>query len=249
MSSPFPTRSALHQASATSKPARGRGVLRQTVQVVGELLITIGVVLLLYVFWQLYWTTFEVQGGMTERIEQFQAETDAPQEVTDLRETGDPPEVGPVIHDQVFGVLHVPKWGMEIPIAQGTTPDVLNNGDAGHYPDTQMPGEIGNFAIAGHRRTYGNNFRRVDIMEPGDPIVVETAQAYLVYRVTGHRIVLPSDTEVILPVPDEPGAVPTTRIMTMTTCHPEFGNSHRYILWSEMEYWVPKEDGRPDVLG
>ncbi len=248
MSLPYPSRAQLRETPPPRSASRERGVLRMIVQVFGELLITVGVILLLYVFWQLYWTTFEVQGGMTERIEHFQAENEGKQEYTEVRRTDDPPEVGPVAYGEVFGVLHVKKWGMEIPIAQGTTPEVLNNGDAGHYPETQMPGELGNFAIAGHRRTYGNNFRRVDIMEPGDPIVVETDKAYMVYTVTGHRIVLPSETGVILPVPDEPGVVPTERIMTMTTCHPEFGNSHRYILWSKMEYWVSKEDGRPAIL-
>lgn len=245
MTSTFPTRAQRHHPSPR-RPAMS--FARLTVQIIGELLLTVGTVLLLYVFWQLWWTTFEVQGGMRERIESFQQASPTVEEYVEIRRTDDPPTVPPVPHGEVFGVLHVLKWDMQIPIAQGTTPDVLNNGDAGHYVDTQMPGEIGNFAIAGHRRTYGNNFRRVDIMEEGDPIVVETDQAWLVYEVTGHDIVLPSATDVILPVPNEPGVVPTERIMTMTTCHPEFGNSHRYILWSKMAYWVPKDQGIPEVL-
>ena len=219
-------------------------------QVVGELLMTVGTVLLLFVVWQLYWTSYEVEGPTRERIQAFQQEFPAGEEsaCSATQRTDDPPLIPEPQYMETFGVLHVPKWGMEIPILQGTTREVLNGGNAGHYEYSQLPGQVGNFALAGHRRTYGNNFRRVDIMEPGDPIVVETSDAWMVYEVTDHEIVLPHQTEVILPVPNEPGVQATRRIMTMTTCHPEFGNAERYILRSEMKYWVPKSEGTPQVL-
>ena len=235
--------------SPPPEQSRGVGFVRGFLLVLGDLLITIGLVLLLYVVWQLWWTTVEVQGGMSERIVEFQDMHPAVETVTEERRTDDPPTVGEVAYGEVFGVLHVPKWEwMEIPIVQGTTPEILDLGNAGHYVDTQMPGEIGNFALAGHRRTYGNNFRRVDILYAGDPIVVETADAWMVYEVTDSAIVWPHQTEVLLPTPNEPGVAPTKRIMTMTTCHPEFGNSERFIVWSEMMYWVPKDAGVPKVL-
>lgn len=247
MSSPYPSRAAA-RASRQKPPRRSAG--RVFLQILGELLLTIGIVLLLYVFWQLQWTTMQVQGGMHERVAEFQLQHPSTPEpsCSATQRTDDPPEVSEPSYGEVFGVLHVKKWGMQIPIAQGTGNDVIDNGDAGHYEYSQLPGQIGNFAIAGHRRSYGNNFRRVDIMQPGDPIVVETDSAWLVYEVTDHEIVLPTQTEVILPVPNEPGVAPTQRIMTMTTCHPEFGNTHRFILRSEMKYWVPKDEGMPQVL-
>lgn len=236
-------------STVTTAPKHRQGPARVFVQIVGELMITVGVLLLLFVVWQLYWTTAQVQGGMTQRVEAFQSKhPSAAGQIVDTPRTEDPPTVPEPEYGQTFGVLHVPKWNMAIPITQGTGVDVLDTGDAGHYESSQLPGEIGNFALAGHRRTYGNNFRRVDIMEPGDPIVVETDSAYLVYEVFDHKVVEPTQTEVIAPVPNEPGAIPTRRIMTMTTCDPEFGNSHRFILWSELKYWVPKEEGRPKVL-
>ena len=230
-------------------PRRSRGAVRATLGVFGELLITIGVVLLLSVVWELWWTTFKVEGGMADRIHEFQMEYPSNDAVSEIRNTDDPPNPGDVPLGEVFGVLHVPKWNwMEIPIVQGTGPEELDLGNAGHYVETQMPGQLGNSALAGHRRTYGNNFRRVDIMEPGDPIVVEIDQAYIVFEVTDHEIVWPHESEVVLPVPRQPGAEPTKRLLTLTTCHPEFGNSQRFILYSEMVYWTPKDSGIPPVL-
>lgn len=216
----------------------------------GELLIIAGLFIGGYVAWQLWWTSVAVSSEVTTRIRTFQSDNPVPEVAGFPTERTDAPPPVPVPgHGEIFGVLHVPKWNwMQIPIGQGTTPDVLDSGDAGHYVDTQMPGEIGNFAIAGHRRTYGNNFRRVDILEVGDPLVVETADAYLIYTVTGKEIVLPEQYQVILPVPNEPGVEPTRRLMTMTTCHPEFGSSERYIVYSEMQYWTAKEEGKPAIL-
>ena len=242
-----------HRSSAPapqrSRPRQSRGVFRTILGVIGELLITAGVILLLYVVWELWWTTYKVEGGMNDRIQEFQLANPVDDGISDIRNTDDPPDPGDVPVGEVFGVLHVPKWNwMEIPIVQGTTPAILDLGNAGHYVDTAMPGQLGNFSLAGHRRTYGNNFRRVDIMEPGDPIVVETDVAYIVFEVTDHEIVWPHQSEVILPTPGQPGVAPTKRLMTMTTCHPEFGNSQRYILRSEMVYWLPKDSGIPPVL-
>lgn len=238
--SPFPTR-------ASRKPRRS--IFRSAVGVFGELLITAGLFLLLFIVWQLWWTSFELQGDIDKQISGFQKEFPSATAVTEVRRTDDPPPVGDVAMGEIYAMLHVPRWNYRVmPIAQGTTPAVLNNGWAGHYPETQQAGEIGNFALAAHRRTYMNNFRRIDTLEDGDPIVVETEEAYLVYEVYGREIVDPSATRVVLPVPNEPNAVPTKRIMTMTTCHPEFGNTERFIVWSEMKYWVSKEDGIPLIL-
>ena len=160
-----------------------------------------------------------------------------------------PPIIDEPAYGETFGVLHVPKWDwMQIPITQGTTKEILDTGNAGHYVETQLPGQVGNFALAGHRRTYGNNFRRVDILTPGDQLVVETKDAYLVYEMDSFEIVLPSAVGVLLPVPNEPGVKPTQRLMTMTTCHPEFGNSERYIVYSKFAFWTTKDDGVPQIL-
>lgn len=217
----------------------------------GELLIILGLLVGGYVVWQLWWTTHTVSGEVAERITEFQGAHPAADTGPEFapERTDDPPIIGQPAYGETFGVLHVPKWNdMAIPITEGTGQEILNLGNAGHYVDTQLPGEIGNFALAGHRRTYGNNFRRVDILQPGDPLIVETADAYLIYEMESHEIVTPDRYEVVLPVPNEPGAVPEHRLMTLTTCHPEFGNSERFIVYNEFKYWTSKEDGLPRIL-
>jgi sortase A len=82
----------------------------------------------------------------------------------------------------------------------------------------------------------------------GDPVVVETANAYFVYRVTGSEIVLPTETDVIAPVPRDRGAEPTERLMTLTTCHPFNYSTHRWITYFELDHWVDRADGVPAEL-
>lgn len=218
--------------------------------VMGEILCTLGLLIILYVFWQLYWTTWMVQGQLDEALADFHsqyaaADVDGEPE----HRTGDPPSVGEVAEGEVYAVLHVPQWNwMQIPVAEGTDSSVLDLGYAGHYVTTQQAGEVGNFALAGHRRTYGNNFRRVDILQEGDQMVVETKDAYLVYEVIGYEIVQPNAVEVLYPVPHNEYAQPTERLMTLTTCHPEYGNSERYIVYTKMVYWTDKSEGVPGIL-
>ncbi len=252
--SPYPSRVGARAEGDSGNPAprprKKRGFFSALVGVVGELLITAGMFLLLFIVWQLWWTSFELEGSVAQEIATFR-EVNPPTGTvyTEVRNTDDPPPVGDIPEGEIYALLHVPRWNYRVmPVAQGTSHAVLDNGWAGHYMDTQQAGEIGNFAIAAHRRTYMNNFRRIDTLEDGDPIVVETADAWLVYEVYGREIVDPTATRVILPVPNEPGVEPTKRIMTMTTCHPEFGNTERFIVWSEMKYWVPKSDGIPLLL-
>ncbi len=241
---PYPSR-------AHRKRSRPRfGFWRFIVTTVGELLIIAGLVIGGYVVWQLWWTTFTVAGDVKERITEFQTEHPAldTTKIAPAR-TDPPPIIDQPAYGEYFGVLHVPKWNwMEIPVVEGTGSELLDTGSAGHYVETQLPGELGNFALAGHRRTYGNNFRRVDILEPGDLLVVETANTYLVYEMIGNEIVPPDRYQVVLPVPNEPGVQPTKRLMTLTTCHPEFGNSERFIVYNELAYWTEKSEGIPEAL-
>lgn len=218
---------------------------------IGQTMLTVGVVLGLFVVWQLYVTTWQVQGATAVAVESFQNSTahDATA-TTEEQRTDPPPDVTMPAVGQTFATLHVPRWdSMVIPIMQGTNEAVLDTGYAGHYTETQGPGELGNFALAAHRRSYGNSFRRVHELQTGDPLVVETSQAWLVYQVTSTEIVLPSQGDVIYPVPHKSKeTVPHERLMTLTTCHPEYGNTQRFIVYSKFSYWVPRTQGRPLAL-
>lgn len=235
------------------RPAQGGGGVGVAIAgVVGELLITAAVVLALFAVWQLYWTTWEVEGPRAQAVAQFEQQHVSPkkEEVGEKR-TDTPPEVAAPGPGEVYGVLHIPSWDwMKMPLAQGTTDDVLDRGYAGHYPETAQPGQIGNFSVAGHRRTYGNNFRHIDRLDTGDVVVVETADTYFVYTFQSNQIVAPDANWVIAPVPGDRtfSKQPTQRMMTMTTCHPEYGNTERFIVHLKLEYWTPKSSGIAPAL-
>lgn len=217
---------------------------------VGELLMTAGAIVALFAFWQVYVTDWQVAAATDQQLEQFQEEIKpAPQRIATDERTDDPPPFAPVGYGQVLGALHIPEWNhMIVPVREGTGNDVLDTGAAGHYKDTAQPGAVGNFAVAAHRRSYGSNFRRIDTLKEGSFVVMETKDAWLVYRFSSKKIVDPHESDVILPVPDQPDAQPTQRLLTMTTCHPEYGNSERYIVHLELDHWVPHDAGIPKEI-
>ncbi len=200
-------------------------LLRGLAGLVGELMITAGAFLLLFVGWQLWWTDVT-------------SDADAGQAVTVLQENFDDPSwVQPKrVHlGDAFAIIRIPRFGAGFarPVYEGTTRDVLQRG-VGHYPGTVLPGEVGNFALAGHRTTYGKPFNQIDKLRDGDVVLIETKATWYVYRVTGHQIVAPTQTSVILPVPDEPDAEPTAALLTMTSCHPELSARQRFIVHGEL---------------
>ena len=238
---------------STAPRRRASDVAYAVVGVVGELLITVGVVLGLFVVWQLWWT--DVHAGRVQ--EQIVAQLDwadppaddAP--VAQLRTDAPPALEEPAADGDTIALLHVPRWDGHDPVTvrQGVDrPTILDTGSGGHYPGTAMPGGTGNFAVAGHRTTYGKPFNSVAELEPGDALVVRTPETWFVYRVTSHQIVLPEQVDVIAPVPGEPEAAPERAMITLTACHPMFSARERYIVHGELEGWVPVADGVPAAL-
>lgn len=246
----------MRHTSSRTRSRSGGGVVSTAFGVLGELLITLGVVFGLFVVWQLWWTTVQSNQAATTIMTEFQESLpEAPQVAAELR-TDAPPVPEAVAEGETIGALIVPAWygktDNTMPIVQGTSTELLNKAVAGHYTQTQQVGEVGNFALAGHRRTYGNSFRFVNELVPGDQVIVETASTWYVYEVTGHEVVLPSQVDVIAPVPNEPGVEPTERLLTLTTCHSptlgEFGNSHRWITYAKFVGWMDRADGMPEQV-
>ena len=238
---------------ARARRARRRRRLSGALGVLGELLITAGVLLALFIVWQLWWTDVEAGRHQQEALTDWRGQDTvvaAPAQEAEHR-TDPPPLPGPLVEGEVFGALHVPRISAEplASIAHGVgMDDVLNQGYIGHYPQTQLPGETGNFATAAHRQSYGGVYREIDSIVPGDEIIVETDRAYLVFVTVDHEIVHPSQTEVLAPVPNQPGVAPTAATITLTTCHPLFSAAERWITYGELEYWVDKADGMPAAL-
>lgn len=135
-------------------------------------------------------------------------------------------------------LLRVPKFGAdwEKPVVEGVGKDELARG-IGHYPQTQLPGQPGNFAIAGHRVTHGSPFRKLLELERGDQVIVETADAVYTYELDGSPkdlTVKPSDTWVLDPVPGKPGRTATKPILTLTTCQDLFHSPDRSVAFAHL---------------
>jgi len=211
---------------------------------IGEVFITCGVLMLLFVTYQLWWTN-------------VRAHAQAGKEVSDLQSdwangAGKPGAFEP---GQGFALLHIPKLDVVVPIAEGiSSKKVLDRGMVGHYAEgalkTAMPdAKTGNFGLAGHRNTHGEPFRYINRLEPGDPIVVETQDQYFVYKMASVLPVTPpSNVSVLEPVPKGSGFTGPGRYITLTTCTPEFTSKYRLIVWGRMVEERPRSKGKPDAL-
>ncbi|MHB1473231.1 MAG: class E sortase [Dermatophilaceae bacterium] len=222
--------------------------LRWAVGTVGEVLITLGLLLLLFVAWQLWWTDVTANREQAVTIQTLERgfghdngyPTDPPAATDPLATLKNVP------FGKAFAIVRIPRFGADYarPVLQGTDLDTLIGG-VGHYPDTAMPGLVGNFAVAGHRTTYGRPFHNIDLLQKGDFIMVETKASYIVYAVDRHVIVTPDHVEVVDPVPQHPGVQPTQASMTLTSCHPEFSALERYVVFAELVKIIPRADGLP----
>lgn len=239
-----------------ARPGGSRGAA--VVGVVGELMVTLGVLLGLFVVWQLWWTDVVAEREQAVLVESLDWVRTVPEPTVGPAEPDDPPgppqNRGPAPaldepeHATTFATLQVPRWGSDYlrTISQGTTKrDVLDVLGVGHYEGTAMPGQIGNFAVAGHRATYGKPFNRVEELQIGDPLVVQTETTWYVYRIVSTEVVTPRDVQVIAPTPNQPDVPPTVASMTMTTCHPLFSARERFIVHAELDYWTPVGDELP----
>jgi sortase A len=144
---------------------------------------------------------------------------------------------------EIFAKLSVPRFGENYirNIAQGTSLEkVLNTIGVGHYSASQMPGEVGNFALAGHRAGNGGPMRLIDKLVSGDVAIVETATTKFTYRFIESKIVAPTEVGVIKAVPEGlTGAVAGGKYLTLTTCTPIYINTERYVAWFELESESP----------
>ncbi|WP_018775654.1 class E sortase [Arthrobacter sp. 131MFCol6.1] len=241
----------LELEQGSGRTARGRrGQVLRTVQVAGELLMTAGAIVLLFVAWQLWWTNVASDARQREVVHDFARGIGAAAPAAPgLPAAGAAePDVAPEpAEGATIGILYVPRFGAGYtrPIVQGTTPAVLDTLGIGHYQGTAMPGAAGNFAVAGHRQTHGAVLDHIDALVPGDRIYVQTREGYYVYVFRNSQTVLPSRTDVLLPVPMRPGAAPTESYLTMTSCNPRFGSEERFVAYALLERWQSLSAGPP----
>ncbi|MFC7183096.1 class E sortase, partial [Kitasatospora paranensis] len=233
-------------AAARVRPPERRRVV--VARAVGELFITLGLVMLLFVAYQLWWTNVQADASASaagNRLEQQWSSAPQP--------SGSPgaPAAGAFQPGQGFALLYIPALGLKYPVAEGTgKQQVLDKGLVGHYTGTAMPADkAGNFAVAAHRTTHGQPFRKIGQLKPGDMIVVETATTFYTYQVAGGiPETPPTDVGVIQPVPKGSPFTQPGRYITLTTCTPEFSARGRLIVFGKMVGEQPRSQGKPAAL-
>jgi sortase A len=210
---------------------------------VGRLLVTSGVVLLLLVAYQLWGTNLQTHRAQRELRKEFQQALDAdagvirasttttaPSPSSSTPATAPPktappktaPRIPPPAIGDVVGRLTIPSIGVHnFYFVEGTGLDQLKRG-AAHYPETPLPGQAGNAAIAGHRTTWGAPFHNIDKIQKGDIIEVTTLQGTFRYRMFEQLIVAPTDVSVLDDVGDNR--------LTLTACHPKLSSKQRIVI-------------------
>lgn len=229
------------------------------VGVIGELLITAGVIVLLYVVWQL-WIGDMIYGAERnatgqELSQQWAQEYEPPPAEPDAEPAG-PVTADPIIlpepaDAETFGVMRIPRFGADyaVPMAGGVSrARTLDPIGIGHYPGTAMPGEPGNFALAAHRTTWGKPFNRIADLRLGDAIVIETQQGWYTYRFRTLEYVTPGEVEVLLPVPQKMDVPAGTPYITLTSCSPMYSLAERIVAYGVFESFTPRDAGEPASL-
>lgn len=227
--------------------------------VLGELLLTAGVIVLLFVAWQMWIGDLIIGAQSNEKGQEISAqwaEQEAPEppavvETDDGSTWYEPPLIEHPAAGEAMAQLRIPRFGDDynVTIAGGTTrPITLDHGWVGVYDDSKMPGEVGNFSVAGHRTTWGAPLNRMDKLKVGDAIVVETADGWYTYRFRTLEYVQPTQTDVLLDVPQIAGVETGERYMTLTACSPLYSLAERIVGYAVFEGFQPRAEGAPDSL-
>jgi sortase A len=234
-----------HAALPRHQRTRSGFRYRRVAHVLGEILITFGLVVLLFAVYEVYGKTAIVdahQSRLDRQLDQLWAQPTAgpPGAAKPGRNPATVPPGG------ALGRLYIPKLKMRWVVVEGVTLHDLAFGP-GHYPGTALPGQIGNFAVAGHR--IPAVFWNLQEIHPGDQLVVETRDDWYVYQVTVSELVTPHSVEVVAPDPDHEGVTPTKAMMTLTTCNPKWDNYQRMAIHAQLVNKRPRADGPPVALG
>lgn len=228
--------------------------MRRVMAALGRTFITVGILILLFVGYQLWGTsiyTAREQNALEQDFETTLAREGVPAptsttigvpgetgETSETDETDEPALLAPTIPAEGDPVarIKIPKIGVDSIVVNGVSRNDLRKGP-GLYPETALPGQAGNAAIAGHRTTYGAPFGDLDQLVVGDLVQVQTLYGVFRFRVTEQLIVAPSDVGVIDPKPVDPntpskGLIPQ---VTLTTCNPKYSAAQRLIVKADLE--------------
>ncbi len=209
------------------------GPLRRGVRELGLGLITLGVIVLLFVAYELLGTNLAEAHSQSNLKRSFSSAMSSGKSGSDAPTvspgaglaSSDLPPGGAIDH------LVIPKIGVDKYVVQGIGEEDLRRGP-GHYPETVLPGQLGNAAIAGHRTTYGAPFFDLNQLKAGDDIfLTDTQDRRWDYKVTRSFVVSPTDVSVLDPTPFAQ--------LTLTTCNPRFSATNRLIVTAQLSGQVP----------
>lgn len=224
----------------------------------GELLLTAGVLVLLFASWQL-WIGDIIIGAENNakgaELSQQWSEAPLAAPPTPIEQDGDvvyePPVLEHPADAEIFANMHVPRFGADynVNIAGGTSrARTLDRIGIGLYEQSKMPGEVGNFSLAGHRTTWGKPFNKIDKLKLGDAIVVETQEGWFTYRFRTLEYVEPTAVDVLFDVPQMPQLDTDERYITLTACSPLYSLAERIVAYGVFEGFQPRAEGPPESL-
>ncbi len=225
--------------------ALASAAMRSVLGAVGRVLVVAGILLLLFVAYQLWGTGIyqaRAQDNLRSQFEQTLQRESAPTTTTPATPTStlppgattDPRSAdGAARRATRVGIIAIPRIGVNQVFVEGVDVADLRKGP-GHYPSTQLPGHEGNSAIAGHRTTYGAPFGDLDQLAPGDEIDLATVQGKFKYKVTDKRVVDPNEVSVLDPIPDPARAGHDLATLTLTTCNPKYSAAQRLIVQARL---------------
>lgn len=218
--------------------------MRQTLRVIGEVLLTLGGVMLLfagYLLWGSGVRAASAQRQFTNELNSQWAHTPHPVAAPHGAVIDITPEQYGMATGQPFAFIKIPAFGQNwrFTLIQGTALAQLNV-SPGHVPGTQWPGQIGNFAVAGHRVTSGNPFWSLPSLKQGDLVYIQTQLNDFTYRVIGKKWVSPSDVAVLDAVPGHPGQRASERLLTLITCDPAWTGTYRVVVTAQLVAASPR---------
>lgn len=233
-------------------------VLRLLVRTFSEVCLTAGSLIVLFVAYVLLWTGVKadqaMDGEMARMRDRWSAvPAAAPQPAPAPTAAAAPPaapEPGTYPPGRAFAEMYVPRFGPDWnkPVLEGTGTELLKKG-LGHYAGTARLGGTGNFAVAGHRRTYGDPFKDIPKLRAGDLVILKDGTGWYTYTVRAEALrTLPTEVGVVDPVPSRSPFTALGKYLTLTTCDPEWGHSHRLVVWAELTGMRTLAQGSPEGL-
>ncbi len=243
--------------------------VRTVIRGIGQTLMTIGVVLLLFVVYTLWVTNLFAAHDQNQLADQLSTRWSVPvaTQPSNTQPSKTPPSTpgeapvaapasapAPAVPElgEAYARMYLPSLGRgannPLVAVEGVSTADLQKGGPGHLPGTAAPGDVGNTVFSGHRTTYGAPFGDLGELVKGQVVVVETRTEFFTYTVTDLQIVQPTAIEVTYPVPGDRKATPTQRLLTLTTCNPKYSARERLIIRGELTDTQPKSVGLPAAL-